>query len=104
MAEYSDKLTLRVGVSADYQVSQALSIYGGVDVISASFDDGNQVSGVGNPGDADETLVNAYIGAGLRFTENLTGNITYNYTNSDSDIPNRDYDRNRISVGVEATF
>ncbi|MEP2777576.1 MAG: hypothetical protein ABJQ29_07490 [Luteolibacter sp.] len=106
LAEYSDKLTLRVGVSGDYQVSKFLGFFGGVDVITSSFDDGTFVTGpVGTsaPG-ADEAIVNAYIGTSLRFTDTITGSVTYNFTNSDSDVIGRDYDRNRVSVGVQAEF
>lgn len=106
LAEFSDKLTLRVGVSADYQVSKFLGFFGGVDVITSSFDDGVFVTGpVGtSAAGADETLVNANIGASLRFTETLTGTVSYNYTDSNSDLAGRDYDRNRISVGLQADF
>lgn len=104
LAEFSDKLTLRVGVSGDYTVSKFLGFFGGVDVISSSFGNGTQVSGVGTPGSSDETLINAHVGASLRFTDNLTGSVTYNFTDSDSDIAGRSYERNRISVGVQAEF
>ncbi|MDP4625115.1 MAG: hypothetical protein NWT08_08250 [Akkermansiaceae bacterium] len=104
LAEYSDKLTLRVGLSGDYTVSKFLGFFGGVDVISSSFGSGTQVSGVGTPGSPDETLINAYLGASLRFTDNLTGSVSYNFTDSTSDVRGRDYDRNRISVGIQAEF
>lgn len=104
LAEYSDKLTLRVGVSADYKVSKFLGFFSGVDVISSSFGDGTQVSGVGTPTSRDETLINAYIGASLRFTDNLTGSLSYNFTDSDSDVGGRTYDRNRVSVSIQAEF
>jgi len=54
--------------------------------------------------DQDETLMNAYVGASVRFTDYLTGSLTYNFTDADSDFDARSYDRNRITVGVEATF
>lgn len=104
LAEFSEKQTLRVGVSGDYTVSKFLSFFGGVDLITSSFDEGVQVSGVGAPTSSDETLINAHIGAGFRFTDNLTGSLTYNFTDSDSDIAGRTYDRNRISVGIQAEF
>ena len=37
-------------------------------------------------------------------TDWLYAQASYNYTNSDSDIILRDYDRNRISVGMRAEF
>jgi hypothetical protein len=103
-AEYDDKLTLRIGVSGEYQLSPSLSIFGGVDLISSSYESGRVVNTAIGIADADETLVNAYIGTSLKLTEYLYGTLTYNFTDSDSDVFGRDYDRNRISVGLRAEF
>lgn len=105
LAEYAQRLTLRVGVSAQYQVSEKLSLFSGLDLISSSYEDGSRVSGppVSAP-DLDETLINAYVGASLKFTDYLYGTLTYNFTDSTSDATGRDYDRNRISVGLRAEF
>ena len=40
----------------------------------------------------------------MKFTDYLTGTVTYNFTDSSSDFNSGDYDRNRISVGVRAEF
>ncbi len=103
--QFDERLTLRVGVSGTYEISPSLSLYGGLDVISTSFESPQRVAPGGVVlGDQDETLVNAYIGASLKLTEILTGTLTYNYTDSNSDIGNRDYGRSRISVGLSAEF
>jgi len=102
--EYDERLTLRVGVSAEYQLSPALAIFGGVNLINTSYESGRILNTVIPVGDADETLINAYIGASLKFTDNIYGTLTYNFTDSNSDVLNRDYDRNRVSVGVRAEF
>jgi hypothetical protein len=102
--EYSDKLTLRVGVSANYQISPYLSLLAGLNVISSSYESGREVVTAAPAGDSSETLVNASIGASLKFTDQMYGTLTYNFTNSDSDILGRNYDRNRISVGLSAQF
>lgn len=102
--QFDERLTLRVGVSGTYELSPSLSLYGGVDVINSSFDSGRNVFSGAAAGSADETLVNAYIGASMKLTEILTGSLTYNYTNADSDFANRDYDRNRVTLGVSAEF
>ncbi|MEK6230595.1 MAG: hypothetical protein N2A42_01965 [Luteolibacter sp.] len=103
-AEYDDKLTLRIGVSGEYQLSPSLSIFGGVELISTSYESGRIVNTATGVSDADETLVNAYIGASLKFNECLYGTLSYNFTDSDSDVFGRNYDRNRISVGLRAEF
>jgi hypothetical protein len=104
--DFSERKTLRIGISAEYNISPMLSLFGGVDYIPATFDGGNLVDGVGSStiDGIDEDLVNAYIGLSAKFTDYLSGTVTYNFTNSSSDIEGRDYDRNRISVGVRAEF
>jgi len=102
---YDERKTFRLGVSGDYSISQSLSLFGGLDYIPTSFEDGRLVSGpVVGTGDQDEELLNAYIGLSVKFTDYLTGSLTYNFTNADSDFANRDYDRNRVTVGVRAEF
>jgi hypothetical protein len=39
-----------------------------------------------------------------RFTKNFLANVGYNYDNLTSDIPNRSYDRNRVYIGVTASY
>jgi hypothetical protein len=46
------------------------------------------------------------VGASLayRFDRHFTGEVGYNFVMLDSDIPNRDYDRNRVHLGVTAAY
>ncbi len=104
LIEYDERRTLRVGVAGDYRVSQALSLFGGIDAIGTQFEGGRLIAGPGPVSSPDETLVNAYIGASVRFTEFLVGSLSYNHTNSSSDVNNRDYTRNRVTVGLHAQF
>lgn len=108
VAEYSDRRTLRFGLSGEYVISPMLSLVGGLDYIPTSFGSGEYVAGP-NEGssspDGDEDVVNAYIGVSVRFNDFLTGMASYNFTDSSSDLDSReDYDRNRFSVGVSAEF
>ncbi|MDX1679900.1 MAG: outer membrane beta-barrel protein [Akkermansiaceae bacterium] len=102
--EYDERLTLRIGTSATYDISPRLQAFGGVDYIPTSFESGRLVSGTGTASDADEDVLNAYIGLALKITDNVEASCSYNYTNADSDFSSRDYDRSRISLGVSATF
>lgn len=105
--EYDNRNTLRLGVTAEYMISPMFSVFAGVDYIPTAFDDGRSVSTpplLGGVPDADEDLINAHIGLSVRFTDFVTGSLSYTFTNSSSDIVNRDYDRNRISLGVSAEF
>jgi len=54
-------------------------------------------------GDTDNFL-GASVGLNYQFTRNLAGNVGYNYTTLISDLPDREYDRNVVFVGVTATY
>lgn len=105
--DFSDRRVLRIGVSGDYALSETLSLFGGVDFIPSSFDDGNLVSPLGalptTVGGLEDDLINLYIGVSMKFTDALHGSLSYNFTDSTSDI-NPDYDRSRINLGVRVEF
>jgi hypothetical protein len=102
--EYDDLQTLRFGISGDYAISPMFSIFGGVDYIPSSYDGGRLIAGPGPVSDQSEDVINAYLGLSVKFNDLITGTISYNFTDSSSDIIGRDYDRNRISVGLSAEF
>jgi hypothetical protein len=102
-AEYDDRRTLRFGLAGDYAFSPMFSVFGGVDYIPTRYDEPRTISG-GTAPELDEDVINAYIGFSYKFNDYLTGTASYNYTNSSSDLFGRDYDRNRVSVGVSAEF
>lgn len=107
IVEYDNRITMRLGINAEYMISPMLSLFAGVDYIPTSFEEGRTLDTppfVGVIPDSDEDMINANIGISVRFTDFVTGSLTYNFTNSSSDIVNRDYDRNRISLGVSAEF
>ena len=54
--------------------------------------------------DRDESLINAFVGFDLQIAENLYLNGSYNFEDLGSDVVSREYDRNRMSIGVRATF
>lgn len=105
LVEFDSRQTLRIGVTGEYELSQALTIFGGVDYITTDYEDGRSaVTSVPVAASASEDIINAYVGVSMKFTENLYGNVSYNYTDSSSDLPNRSYDRNRVNLGVRAEF
>lgn len=102
---YNNTQALRLGVSAEYAISPMFSIFGGVDYIPTSYADGRQTSAPFNDvSDLNSDLINLNIGLSVKFNERLTGNLSYNFTDSTSDIGNEDYTRNRVSVGISAEF
>lgn len=104
---FDDRRTFRLGVNGAYDVSPRLSLFGGLDYIPVSFDDGRLVSAGPFPATVDglsEDLINLNIGATFKFTDNLYGTLGYAYTHSNSDVVNHEYDRHRVTVGVRAEF
>ena len=105
LTEFDSKITLRLGVTSRYRISPHLAFFGGLNVISASFEEGTTSDGLFTPvADQEETLINASIGAAYDFTDHLIGTLTYNFTDSDSDFSSRDYDRSTITAGLRLEF
>jgi hypothetical protein len=104
--EFDKRQTFRLGTTAEYALSPMFNVFGGLDYIPSTFDDGRRVSG-GGPTTAnglEEDLINAYVGLSLKFTDILYGTFSYNYTDSTSDFASQSFNRNRVSVGVRAEF
>ncbi len=92
--------TLRIGVNAQYRVSQDLTLNGGVNYTQVTFvDDLNGVSP-----DVDEDAFNASIGFDYRISNGMFVTGTYNFADYSSDFAAREYDRSRYSLGVRAEF
>lgn len=104
--EYNDQRSLRIGLNGDYALTPRLSLFGGLDYISTNFDKGLIVDGPGLPTNegATEDILNLYIGLRAKFSDTLTGECSLNYTDSASDFLGNDYDRLRLSMGVNYSF
>lgn len=97
-ASFENTTALRVSFAADYALSPVVILTGGVNYIHSEYEDGNV-------GDAESDILNLYAGLTYRINDALSANVTYNFTTSDSDdIDSRDYDRNRVQVGMSYTF
>lgn len=104
LVEYDQRMTLRLGVKGEYALSPMMTVFAGVDYIPTSFEKGRNVLTGLSVADSDEDIFNAYVGLSVKLNEFLYGTATYNFTHSDSNIASRDYDRNRVSVGLRAEF
>jgi hypothetical protein len=105
LTEFESKMTLRLGVTTQYRISPHLAFFGGLNVISASFEEGTTSVAPFTPvADQEETLINASIGTAYNFTDHLIGTLTFNFTDSDSDFSTRDYDRSTITAGLRLEF
>lgn len=102
---YDTNNTLRVGLSADYVVSPDLTLHGGANLISTVMEDGRQTTlPFGAVADADTDLLNLYLGFSYKINDGVYVTGNYNWTDSDSDLPTRSYERNRASLGVRVEF
>lgn len=93
---------LRVGLEGRLQISEKLSVFAGVNYIDQEYlvDGGN---------DFDDSIFNAFGGANLALTDSLTLNATYNFEDFSGEsnvggVADRDYNRNRVNLGLTATF
>ena len=105
LIDFDERQTLRIGVSAEYMLSPRLALNGGVDYVMSDYKGGVVVGGVGPaPSSPSDDIINLYVGVSYQFTDYLFGTLSYNFSDSSSDLDGRDYTRNRISVGVRAEF
>lgn len=102
--QYSDQQVLRLGLTGDYRLSPRLTGFGGVDLVHTGYDSGLEIGGPGTDDGRSTDLMNVYIGLRARFTDQVTGQCSINYTDSISDFERDDYDRLRLSAGLNYTF
>jgi hypothetical protein len=102
--EYSDQQVFRLGVTGDYKLSPRLTGYGGVDFVHTAYDSGFEIGGPATDDGRASDLMNVYIGLRAKFTDQLSGQCSINYTDSVSDFERDDYDRLRLSAGVNYSF
>jgi long-subunit fatty acid transport protein len=96
-------------VSSSYELTPRLTAIGGIDFVSTDFNDGTNLN---NPTDKDsgksEEVINVSLGLRATINPALSGECILNYTDSTSDFSSatftRDFDRMRLSVGVNYTF
>jgi hypothetical protein len=104
--DYEDRRTLRLGANGKYTVSEDLSLLAGADFIFSNYMNGRNVDNSNDYGpDKYETNLNGYVGLSYKLTDYLFGNFYYTYTQTFTDISDeREYVRNRITLGLSAEF
>lgn len=105
--EYTDARTLRIGISSEYVISPMFSVFGGIDYLPTWFEGGESLATpafLGVIPDLEQELFNINLGLSMKLNQMLTGTVSYNFTDSTSDIAGQDYTRSRISVGLSAEF
>lgn len=98
LGSFGSRYSYRAGGSVTHQVSERLTLNGGLNYIYSEFEGANGSASV------NEHQVNATAGIGYRVWNNVSLDANYSYTLLTSDDEFRDYDRNRIYLGVNAAF
>ena len=105
--EYSELQVFRVGLTGDYRITPRLTGAGGFDFVHTMFDAGNKrgtATGADTNSGLTEDLMNGYIGLRYQINDALTLDCSINYTESISETDNNDYNRLRLSTGLNYTF
>lgn len=99
-ANYLSDVTWRLGANCSYTLSPDVSFTFGLSLMRSQYS-----QGTGRLQDETNTTLNPSIGMNYRFTENLTGNINYQYTWYDTDREGGEgYTRHDISTGLTYSF
>ncbi len=93
--------TLRLGLTGTYGVSEQLSLNAGVNYVSLGY-----VDSIPAGLDVDEDSLNLSVGFRLELSDTMWLNGSYNLETLSSDFVavDREYDRNRINLGINTTF
>ena len=95
---YRDRYSYRTGIIADTQITEKLNAYGGIHYVYSQLEGGKSYS------DTNENQGNIGIGLSYSLNQNWALNANYGFTIISSDDPIREYERNRVTVGVTGTF
>lgn len=98
LGSYGSRTSLRVGAEANYRMTKRLSLNGGMNYTHSNF------AGSATTGDVSEHELSATAGIGYQLWDNVNLDATYSHTLLNSDDSNRDYTRDRISLGINANF
>ncbi len=94
---FRERYSYRTGVTVNHAISDKLRATGGVSYVHSDFK-GAQFDSIS------EDAVSLQAGLAYRIVENIDLRLGYLFTNYSSDDENRDYDRQRVSLGATATF
>jgi opacity protein-like surface antigen len=99
IAAFDSRYSWRSGLTVDHQITPYLNGRLGVGFLYSDFSGRSGLTSSTN-----ENSVTVSAGLAYRIFDNTDLNVTYHYINYSSDDPFRDYDRNRVSLGLTATF
>ncbi len=95
---FDSRYSFRTGINATHQVDRRLTLNGGLSYVYSDFDGGDISPSI------TENSILASAGLSYLLWSNISMNAQYSYTILDSEDPTRDFDRNRVSLGMSASF
>ena len=98
---YEKHNLLRVGFSTAYKVSEKLNLRSSITYIDGVYKDKRSGPGLEK---VDENLYHINLGFSYQYLPNFSISGNYNFSENSSDIAGRDYDRQRINLGVNFTY
>ena len=99
LSGYNSRYSYRTGITANHRVTERFSVNGGLHYINSDFEGDGEVTE-----DVNEQQINATAGLAYRLWNNVSMDAQYSYTLLNSDDELREYDRNRVSLGLSAEF
>jgi hypothetical protein len=98
LGDYESRYSYRTGLTASHRVTERLSLNGGAHYTYSDYDGGGAID------DVKEHQIHASAGLAYRLWQNVNVDANYSYTLLNSDDELREYDRNRVSLGLSAQF
>lgn len=99
LGDYDSRYAYRTGVTTNHRVTDRLTLNGGLHYVYSDYKGNGETTK-----DVNEQQVNASAGLAYRLWHNVSMDAQYSYTLLGSDDSTREYDRNRVSVGLSAQF
>jgi hypothetical protein len=93
---YDSNYTFRTNLDLNYQMAEKIGSYAGISYLYTDYE--------GTLASDTQNLIEGRVGLSYDLSAALSLFLQYSYTNLDSDVENYGFDRQRISVGVNATF
>jgi hypothetical protein len=106
---FAEHRLLRLGITNEWSISPKMSVINGLDYMPGTFMGGvNKNTGIASD-DLNEMLISSYVTLKMKFSDFMTGSLSYTYVNNISDLTDalgrtQTYNRSRISLGLNVNF
>lgn len=99
LGDYNSRYTYRTGLTANHKVTERFSVTAGAHYVNSDYEGNGETTQ-----DVTEHQIHASAGLAYRLWHHVSMDAQYSYTLLNSDDELREYDRNRVSLGLSAQF